>query len=261
MFGAWGEPDHDTSIKDHPPGPGRGINFIDTADVYSQGESESHRRKGASRRASRRRRARHEVPRPDGRRHATPTGGATPAAGSCRRSRTACAGSTPTGSTSTRCIGPTRTPTSRRPCPRSPTCSAPGKIRAFGSSTFPAHQIVEAQWVAEKRGTQPLRHRTAALLDARARHRGRHAAGRGSSYGMGVLPWSPLAGGWLTGAYRKGQEARPPAAPIACPPATTSRSRPISANSHAADALAELAEEAGISLIHMAIAFVMRHPP
>src|SRR4051794_30032260 len=80
-----------------------------------------------------------------------------------------------------------------------------GKIRAFGSSTFPAHEIVEAQWVAQRRGLgrfvteQPpysmlVRGIEADLLPV------------AEQYGLGVLPWSPLAGGWLSGRYRKDQD-------------------------------------------------------
>jgi aryl-alcohol dehydrogenase-like predicted oxidoreductase len=79
-------------------------------------------------------------------------------------------------------------------------------------------------------------------------------------YGMGVIPWSPLAGGWLTGRYRKGQE----------PPQSTRAQRlprrfdlSLPGNQRkleAADALAQLAEEAGHTLIEMALAFVIRHP-
>ena len=80
-----------------------------------------------------------------------------------------------------------------------------GKVRYAGSSTFPASEIVEAQWTAERRGRerfvceQPpysilVRGVEADVLPTCQR------------YGMGVIPWSPLAGGWLTGRYRKGQE-------------------------------------------------------
>ncbi len=79
-------------------------------------------------------------------------------------------------------------------------------------------------------------------------------------YDMGVIPWSPLAGGWLSGKYRKGQDLP-----------STHRSRRIpqrydmalpgnQRKLDAADALAELADEAGISLIDMAVAFVLHHP-
>jgi aryl-alcohol dehydrogenase-like predicted oxidoreductase len=77
---------------------------------------------------------------------------------------------------------------------------------------------------------------------------------------MGVIPWSPLAGGWLSGKWRKGTDT----------PSSTRASRlpnrydlSLPANQRkleAADALAELAEEAGISLIHLALAFVINHP-
>jgi aryl-alcohol dehydrogenase-like predicted oxidoreductase len=134
-----------------------------------------------------------------------------------------------------------------------------GKVRYIGSSTFPPSQIVEAQWVAEKRGRerfiteQPpysllVRQVEADVLPTCKR------------YGMGVIPWSPLAGGWLSGKWRKGQDA----------PGSSRASRlphrydlSIPENQRKLDAVeeyAKLAEDAGISLIHMAIAFAMRHP-
>ncbi|HEY6016740.1 MAG TPA: aldo/keto reductase, partial [Gaiellaceae bacterium] len=77
---------------------------------------------------------------------------------------------------------------------------------------------------------------------------------------MGVIPWSPLAGGWLSGRWRKGQE--PPGSTRAQRiPARYDLSRPENqAKLEAADALARLAEDAGLSLIHLALAFVIRHP-
>ena len=79
-------------------------------------------------------------------------------------------------------------------------------------------------------------------------------------HGMGVIPWGPLAGGWLSGRWRKGQE----------PPQSTRADRipgrydlSIPGNQRKLDAteqLAELAEEAGLSLIHLALAFVINHP-
>jgi len=77
---------------------------------------------------------------------------------------------------------------------------------------------------------------------------------------MGVIPWSPLAGGWLTGKWRKGQE--PPQSTRAQRlPQRYDLSRPENQRKlEAADALAQLAEESGLTLIHMALAFVLRHP-
>jgi aryl-alcohol dehydrogenase-like predicted oxidoreductase len=76
---------------------------------------------------------------------------------------------------------------------------------------------------------------------------------------MGVIPWSPLAGGWLSGNYRKGSEMTGHRA--ARMPARYDLSLPGNqAKLDAAEQLAQLAEQAGISLIHLALAFVIRHP-
>ena len=110
-------------------------------------------------------------------------------------------------------------------------------------------------------GCERFVERAAAVLDARARHRGRRAAGVPQRYGMGVIPWSPLAGGWLSGRYRTGTGAEPTQPrPSASRRASTCRSRPTRRKLEAADALAELAEDAGLSLIHLALAFVINHP-
>jgi aryl-alcohol dehydrogenase-like predicted oxidoreductase len=134
-----------------------------------------------------------------------------------------------------------------------------GKIHYAGSSTFPASQIVEGQWVARDRGRerfiseQPpysllVRGVEEDVLPTCLRH------------GMGVIPWSPLAGGWLSGRWRKGAE--PPASTRAERlPARYDLSRPENQRKlEAVEALAQLAEEVGIPLIHLAIAFVINHP-
>jgi aryl-alcohol dehydrogenase-like predicted oxidoreductase len=134
-----------------------------------------------------------------------------------------------------------------------------GKVRYIGSSTFPASQIVEAQWVAERRGRerfvceQPpysmlVRGIEADVLPTCAR------------YGMAVIPWSPLGGGWLSGRYRKGQDP-PRSSRAERLPHRFDMSLPVNQRKlEAADALAQVAEEAGITLIQLAIAFAMRHP-
>jgi aryl-alcohol dehydrogenase-like predicted oxidoreductase len=77
---------------------------------------------------------------------------------------------------------------------------------------------------------------------------------------MGVIPWSPLAGGWLTGRYRKDQEV-PTSRRAQLVPHRYDMSLPGNqAKLEAAEQLAQLAEETGISLIHLALAFVIRHP-
>ncbi len=80
-----------------------------------------------------------------------------------------------------------------------------GKIRYFGSSTFPAHEIVEAQWVAERRARERFvtEQPPYSIL---VRSIEKDVLPMCQKYGMGVLSWSPLAGGWLSGAFGPGKE-------------------------------------------------------
>ena len=77
-----------------------------------------------------------------------------------------------------------------------------GKIRYFGSSTFPGWHMVEAQWVAERRGLSRFRTEQPpySIFVRGIEHDVLPVAQR---YGMGVLVWSPLCRGWLTGRYRR----------------------------------------------------------
>src|SRR6187402_1422625 len=79
-----------------------------------------------------------------------------------------------------------------------------GKVRAIGSSTFPVSEIVEAQWLAERRGLARFRTEQPpySILD---RGIERDMLPTCQRYGMGVMVWSPLSKGMLTGKYRKGQ--------------------------------------------------------
>jgi aryl-alcohol dehydrogenase-like predicted oxidoreductase len=134
-----------------------------------------------------------------------------------------------------------------------------GKVRYIGSSTFPASQIVEAQWAARERGLERFvceqppysllaRAIEADVLPTCLRH------------GMGVIPWSPLAGGWLSGKWRKGADA-PQSTRAERMPARYDLSDPANQRKlDAADALGKLADEAGMTLIQMALAFVINHP-
>ena len=80
-----------------------------------------------------------------------------------------------------------------------------GKIRYFGTSTFLPSQIVEAQWVAERRHRErPVTEQPPYSILAREVER--DVLPTAEKYGLGVLPWSPLAGGWLSGRYRRGEE-------------------------------------------------------
>ena len=135
-----------------------------------------------------------------------------------------------------------------------------GKIRAFGCSTFPPEEIVDAHHVAERRGLirfwteQPpysllARGVEAALLPICQR------------YGMGVLTWGPLASGFLTGRYRKGQPADLSTGRAALTPARFHPDVPgNAAKLDAVEKLAELADDIGCSLPELAVAFAAAHP-
>jgi aryl-alcohol dehydrogenase-like predicted oxidoreductase len=134
-----------------------------------------------------------------------------------------------------------------------------GKVRYLGSSTFPAHQIVEAQWVAEKRGRerfvceQPPYSMLVRGIEA-------DVLPTCEQYGIAVIPWSPLAGGWLSGRYRKGRDL-PRSGRGSRLPQRYDLSKPDNQRKlDVADELAEVAEKAGLTLIHMALAFVIQHP-
>jgi aryl-alcohol dehydrogenase-like predicted oxidoreductase len=255
MFGAWGNPDHDESVRIIHRALDAGINFVDTADVYSRGESEE-----IVGRALR------------GRRDSIVL--ATKVHGTMDD------------------VDPNRSGNSRRWIVEEVEKSLrrlqsewidlyqihrwdpwtaheetlraltdlqrAGKIRYFGSSTYPPSQIVEAQWVSERRALgrfvseQPpysilVRGIEAEVLPVCSAH------------GLAVIPWSPLAGGWLSGKFRRGAEVTSSRA--ARIPARYDLSLPANqAKLDAVEGLTAIADEAGLSLIHLAIAFVLRHP-
>ena len=257
MFGDWGNKDHDDSVGIIHRALDAGINFIDTADVYSRGESETIVGKALT----------------GGRRDNVVL--ATKVHGSM--------GDDPNefGNSRRWIIREVEASLTRLKTdwidlyqihrPEQPTTDIDetlgalsdlvhqGKIRYIGSSTFPPSQIVEAQWVARDRGRerfvteQPpysmlIRAVEADVLPTCRRH------------GMGVIPWSPLAGGWLSGRWRKGRDA-PDSARADRLPSRYDLSIPGNqAKLEAADKLAQVAEEAGMSLIHLALAFVINHP-
>jgi aryl-alcohol dehydrogenase-like predicted oxidoreductase len=135
-----------------------------------------------------------------------------------------------------------------------------GKVRAIGSSTFPAHQIVQAQWTAERRGRerfvceQPPYSMLNRAIEA-------DVLPVCQQYGIGVIPWSPLAMGWLSGRYGKGGEAPDASRRAAMMPSRYDMSEPANQRKlAAAQALGELADQAGMSLIELALGFVNAHP-
>ena len=255
MFGAWGNTDHDESIRVIHSALDAGINFIDTADVYARGESEEIVGKALK-----------------GRRDSIVL--ATKVHGTMHDTDPNMRGNTRRWIVQEVEASLRRLQTDwidlyqiHRWDPltdHEETLGAltdlqrGGKIRYLGSSTYPPSAIVEAQWTAERRGLarfvceQPpysilARGIEAEVLPTCAR------------YGMGVISWSPLAGGWLSGSYRKGRDNQSHRAQRM--PARYDLSMPENQRKlETVEQLALLAEQSGLELIHLAIAFVIRHP-
>jgi aryl-alcohol dehydrogenase-like predicted oxidoreductase len=255
MLGEWGNKDHDESIAIVHAALDAGINFIDTADVYSAGESEEIVGKAIAGR-------RDEVVLAT--KFYAPMGeGPNRSGGSRYWIMKEC-------ENSLRRLGTDHIDLYQvhRPDPTvdiDETLAAltdlvhQGKVRYLGSSTFPASEIVEAQWVAERRNRerfvceQPpysilVRGIEADVLPTCQRH------------GMGVIPWSPLAGGWLSGKWRIGVDeltshraSRVPGRYDLSEPANQQKLE-------AADALGKVADEAHPGLVEMALAFVVGNP-
>jgi aryl-alcohol dehydrogenase-like predicted oxidoreductase len=256
MFGAWGNQDHDESIAIIHRALDAGINFIDTADVYARGESEEIVGKALA----------------GGKRdnvvlatkvHGT-MGDDPNQFGNSRRWIVAEVENS-LRRLKTDWIDLYQIHRPELDTDIDETLGAltdlvrAGKVRYIGSSTFPPSQIVEAQWVAERRGRERFvcEQPPYSIL---VREIENDVLPTCQRYGMGVIPWSPLAAGWLSGRYRKGQEP-PTSHRVDRFPQRYDMSLPENQRKlEAADALAQLAEEAGLSLIHMALAFVLEHP-
>jgi aryl-alcohol dehydrogenase-like predicted oxidoreductase len=248
MFGAGGNPDHDDSIRIIRTALDAGINFVDTADRYSAGESEEIVGKALK-----------------GRRDdvvlATKVNGPM--------------GDDPNQRGNSRRWIMTEVENSlrrlqtdyidlyqiHRPDPDTDieeTLSAlsdlihDGKVRAIGSSAMPASDIVEAQWVAERRGLARFRTEQPcySILNRGIEAEVLPVAQR---YGMGTLVWSPLAKGMLTGRIRKGQQTDLRRAAIF----TSFRDE---ARLDAVERIIPVAEKAGLRMTHLAMAFAIAHP-
>jgi len=133
-----------------------------------------------------------------------------------------------------------------------------GKVRAIGSSTFPAEEIVEAQWVAERRGYERFRcEQPPYSILARGIERG--VLPTCARYGMGVIVWSPLNGGWLTGKYKRGQEY-PKGTRASWGLMDEPEAKHNQRKFDAIEQLEKVAADAGVSLTHLAIAWSVEHP-
>ncbi len=254
MFGAWGNPDHDDSIRIIHRALDAGINFVDTADVYSAGESEEIVGKALKGR-------RDDVVLAT--KFFMPTGtGPNTSGGSRRYIMKAVEASLRRLDTDYIDLYQMHRPSATTDVEESlgalTDLVQQGKVRMIGSSSYSGSQIVEAQVVAERRNLsrfvteQPpysilVRGIEEDVLPTTQR------------YGMGTLVYSPLSGGWLTGRWRKDA----PGAPVSKnrPPARFDMSSP--ANQRKLDVVEELAllaEANDLTLIDLAIAFVINHP-
>ncbi|MGC0416500.1 aldo/keto reductase [Embleya sp. AB8] len=257
MFGAWGNPDHDECVRMVHRALDAGINFIDTADVYAFGESERILAKALK-----------------GRRDdvvlATKFGEAMDPDAPLRR-----------GASRRWIIRAVEDSLRRldtdhldlyqlhRPDPGTDpdeTLGAlsdlvrQGKVRTIGSSALPAEGIVEAQWIAERRGHERFAVEQLAY-SAFARHAENAALPTCGRYGLGVLVFSPLNGGWLTGKYRAGTALSPDSRAVRNADHFDHADAAIRATKTAlVEEFAEIATEAGCTLPELALAFTLAHP-
>ena len=259
MFGAFGNTDHDECTRIIHKALDAGINLIDTADGYSAGESEEILGKALAR--GRREKVvlavKFGVPF-DGdptHRGASRRWIVEAIEGSLRRLQTDWIDLYQVG------VPDPETDIDETLGALSDLVRA-GKIRSFGTSKVPASEIVEAQWTADRRGHGRFRTEQPpySLLTRAIEYDVLPTCLR---YGMGVLTYSPLAGGWLSGKYRKGREVTGPGSAARAqrfPGRYDSTNPANAAKLDAADSLGALADEAGLTLIQMAIAFTTRHP-
>ncbi|MFC4069063.1 aldo/keto reductase [Actinoplanes subglobosus] len=256
MFGDWGTKDHDESIKIIHRALDAGINFVDTADVYSAGESEEIVGKALKgRRDDIVLATKFFMPMGDNPNH---RGGSRhwimkSVEDSLRR-------------LGTDYLDLYQIHRWDPAVDLDETLGAltdlvrAGKVRYIGHSTFPASTIVEAQWLAEKRGRERFVTEQPPY-NILVRNIENEVLPVAQRYGMGVIPYSPLAGGWLSGRYRKNAQEGPMSEARKRLAARFDLSLPENQRKlEAAEQLAQLADDAGLTLIQLAIAFVLRHP-
>jgi aryl-alcohol dehydrogenase-like predicted oxidoreductase len=260
MFGEFGNSDHDDAVRIIHKALDAGINFIDTADGYSGGESEEILGKALT--GARRDKVVLAVKTgvqflgdDPNKRGASRRWLTEAIEGSLRRLQTDWIDLYQVG------VPDPNTDIDETLGALSDLVQA-GKIRSFGASKVPASEIVEAQWTADRRGHGRFRTEQPpySLLTRAIEHDVLPTCLR---HGMGVMAYSPLAGGWLSGKYRKGQEVSGPGSAARAqrfPGAYDATNPANAAKLDAAEALAALADETGITLIQMATAFVTRHP-
>ena len=259
MFGAMGNRDHDDCVAMIHKALDAGINFVDTADAYSRGESEEIVAK-----ALKGRRARVVL----ATKFFVPMGEDPNMRGGSRR------WIVEEVENSLRRLGTDYIDLYQihrydEETDIEETLSAlsdlvhQGKIRAFGSSMFPADRIVEAQWTAERRGLLRFRCEQP-WYSIFSREIERFVLPACRRYGIGAIVWSPLDGGWLTGRYREPKDLVDGSRLVALARmrgAKVDRESEINLSKfRLVGQLSKLAEEVGISLAHLALAFTLEHP-
>jgi aryl-alcohol dehydrogenase-like predicted oxidoreductase len=256
MFGSVGNPDHDDSVRIIHAALDQGINFVDTADMYSAGESEEIVGKALR-----------------GRRDdvvlATkvhfPMGTARNRGGNSRRWILTAV------EDSLRRLGtdwidlyqihrPDHSTDIEETLSVLTDLVSQGKIRAFGCSTFPAEEIVEAHHISERRGLGRFRTEQPPY-SILARGIETSVLPVCQRYGMGVLVWGPLASGFLTGRYRQGQPVDLSIGRAAHNPGRFDPAIAVNATKlDVVEQLTDLAASLGRTLPELAVAFTVAHP-
>jgi aryl-alcohol dehydrogenase-like predicted oxidoreductase len=255
MFGTWGDPSHDNGIRVIHRALDAGINFVDTADIYSAGGSEEIVGKALAGR-------RDDVILAS--KFNNPMGEGLNWGGNSRRWIIRAV----EASLRRLCTDWIDLYQVHQPDPETEigeTLDAlsdlvrAGKVRYIGTSSFPAHQLVQTQWVAERRRlTRFMTEQPQYSLLVREAEK--YIFPVCEQYSLGVLTWSPLALGWLSGKFVSGgsdavtrrMERHPRRYDVSDP--LNRRKLEV------VERLATLASEAGVSLPHMALAFVVEHP-
>lgn len=255
MFGSWGNPDHEEGIRTIHAGLAAGINFLDTANVYSAGESEEIVGKALK-----------------GRRdqvvlatkfHGRMGNGPNDYGNTRRHIFQAVDDSLRRLQTDSIDLYQVH-----RPDPKTDieeTLGAltdlvrQGKIRYLGSSTYPPSEMVEAQWASERRGYERFvsEQPPYSIL---VREIEREMLPTAAKYRMGVIVWSPLAGGWLSGKYRKGEPVPMSGRAARMPDRFDQSRRENQLKLEVVEQLAEVAEQEGITMVELAVAWTLTHP-
>ena len=263
MFGAWGNPDHDDCVRIIHHALDHGINFVDTADVYSAGESEVITGKAlrGSRRDSVILATKCHFPVEGG---PFATEKAPNTWGNSRRHIIkACDDSLRRLGTDWIDVYQLHRPDPNVPIEESLSALNDlvhqGKIRAFGCSTFPAEHLMEAAWVADRNNFIPFSTEQPPY-SIFVRWIERDLLPTCRRLGMGTLVWSPLNGGWLSGTYRRGDGQRTEGRAARTPSRYDLNDPANQQKMELVESLASIADRLGVSLAHLSLAWVLHHP-